>query len=66
MRDGWPAVLWTDRHPHAARNGVGELVKGQRRDQTYDALRHELGRFGEHLVRVTAGVRKLIEPAAEL
>jgi hypothetical protein len=41
-------------------------MKGERRDQAYDTLRHELRRFGKGMVGIPAGIRELIEAAAEL
>ena len=47
-----PAILRADRHPYAVRNGVGEFMIGERRDQTDDAFRHALCGFGEGVMRV--------------
>ncbi len=66
LGDGGPAIFRTDRHPYAARNGVGEFVKSERRDQAHDAPWHELGGFGKSMVGVPAGIRELIESAAGL
>ena len=58
-------VLLPDRHPDLAGQLVGQAVKRECGYKAGDRFGHTLGRFGETMVRVEFGVRKLVEPARE-
>ena len=66
LRDHRAPIFRADRHPYGVRDGVGQFMISERRDEADDAFRHTLRGFGKNVMRVQGGIRQLIEAASEL